>query len=107
MPTYTDNHCHLDWFSDPTATAREAREAGVCRIVIAAATRVLDGCTPATPIDNRPSQPRPARPSGHQGGPNHPALVAANLGHQCGESPNPIRRQSEENRNAFFAWKTA
>lgn len=111
MPTYTDNHCHLNWFSDPTATARKAREAGVCRIVIAAATRVLGGCASATPIGNSPSQPRPAPPlSGHQGGPNHPAhpaFVAANLVHQRGESPNPIRRQSEENRNAFFVWKTA
>jgi hydrogenase nickel insertion protein hypA len=39
--------------------------------------------------------------------PAHPALVAANLVHLRGESPNPIRRQSEENCNAFFVWKTA
>ena len=40
MPlTYTDSHCHLDWFADPAATAAEAAAAGVDRIVIAATTR--------------------------------------------------------------------
>ena len=39
MPAFTDSHCHLDWFSDPAATAREAQAAGVGRIVIAATTR--------------------------------------------------------------------
>lgn len=38
---------------------------------------------------------------GHQGEPNHPvhpALIAANLIHQRGESLNPVSCQSEENR---------
>jgi len=40
MPlTYTDSHCHLDWFADPAAVAAEAAAAGVARIVIAATTR--------------------------------------------------------------------
>ena len=40
MPlTYTDSHCHLDWFADPAAIAAEAAAAGVARIVIAATTR--------------------------------------------------------------------
>ena len=37
--TYTDSHCHLDWFADPAAVAAEAAAAGVARIVIAATTR--------------------------------------------------------------------
>ena len=37
--TYTDSHCHLDWFADPAAVTAEAAAAGVARIVIAATTR--------------------------------------------------------------------
>ena len=39
MPTFTDSHCHLDWFTDPAATVQEAQAADVARIVIAATTR--------------------------------------------------------------------
>lgn len=90
MPTYTDSHCHLDWFSVPSVSAREAREAGVCRIVIAAATRVLGGCAPATPIGNCPSQPLPARLSGHQGEPNPRAPCA------CCRQPRPPARRKPQ-----------
>ena len=55
MPTYTDSHCHLDWFSG-----------------------------------NCPSQPLPARLSGHQGEPNPRAPCA------CCRQPRPPARRKPQ-----------